>query len=359
MSRYGVLFLFLFAVQFSYAQTDKEKAMNNVKQALYLQEHGKLNEAIPLLEEAAKFDPGNATISYELAIGYYTDSNYNKAKDILEKLVNHKDVFSSVYQLLGNTYDKLGDVNKCIATYFDGIKKFPAAGELYLEVGIMYLSRKEYNEALAYYEKGIQLNPSFASNYYWAAKIYCNSDEAVWGMIYGELFLNLERNSNRTDEISKLLFDTYKKKIRFPRDSMFQVNFSKPGNYVVFDTAKNKKKTPFVKAVYEPTLMLALLNEKNIDLNSLSRIRKYFIESYFHNSTYQTYPNALFDFQYRVVKAGHWDAYSRWILFKGDEAAGNVWVNANKQKWDNFVKWYTKNQLLLDSNYKFYRAQYD
>ena len=359
MTRYGVLFFFLIAVQISYAQTNKEKALNNVKQALIFEDNGKLNEALKLLEEAVKFDSESLDISYELAVGYYTNGDFNKAKDILEKLLVRKDVIASVYHLLGNTYDKLANVEKSIATYLNGITKFPEAGELYLEMGTMYLSRKEYSPAIAYYEKGIQSNPAFASNYYWAAKIFCNSDEAVWGMIYGELFLNLERNSKRTDEISKLLFDTYKKKIRFPRDSIFQVNFSKPGTYVVFDTARNKKKTPFSKAVYEPTLMLALLNEKNIDMNSLARIRKYFVESYFKSGTYQNFPNVLFDFQYRVLKAGHWDAYSRWILFKGDEAAGNQWVNANKQKWDNFVKWFLKNKLLLDNNYKFYSNQYD
>jgi tetratricopeptide (TPR) repeat protein len=359
MMRYGVLFLFLIAVQFSRAQTNEEKALNDVKQAIILEGRGSLDSAINLLDEAVKFYPEGTNIGYELAIAHYTRGDYDTARAVLEKLLDRKDVFSSVYQLLGNTYDKLKNVEKAIATYLNGIVKFPEAGELYLEMGTMYLSRKEYNPAIAYYEKGIQSDPGFASNYYWAAKIYCNSDEAVWGMIYGEIFLNLERNSKRTDEISKLLFDTYKKKIRFPRDSSFQVNFSKPGNYVVFDTVKNKKKTPFVKAVYEPMLMLALLNEKTVDLNSLSRIRKYFVESYFKTGTYQNYPNALFDFQYRVLKAGHWDAYSRWILFKGDEAEGNEWVNANRQKWDDFVKWFTKNQMVLDATYKFYRAQYD
>ena len=359
MTRYGLLFLFLIAAQFSRAQTNQEKALNKVKQALVLEERGKIDEALSLLEEAVKLDPDNTTIGYELAIGHYTKGNYEKAKELLEKLMKRKDVFSSVYHLLGNTYDKLTNVEKAIATYLDGIAKFPEAGELYLEMGTMYLSRKEYDAALAYYEKGIQSNPAFASNYYWAAKIYCLSDEAIWGMIYGEIFLNLERDSKRTDEISKLLFDTYKKKIRFPRDSAFQVNFSKPGTYVVFDTAKNKKKTPFAKAVYEPTLMLALLNEKKIDINSLSRIRKYFVESFFKSSSYQVYPNVLFDFHYRVDKAGHWDAYSRWILFKGDENGGNVWVNANRQKWDDFVKWFTKNKLILDANYKFYSGQYN
>lgn len=359
MIRYGVLILFLGAVQFSNAQNNKDKALNNVKQALLFEDKGKMNEALSLLEEAVKLDPESINISYELAIGYYTAGNYNKAKELLDKLLNRKDVTPSVYQLLGNTYDKVSNVEKAVSTYLDGISKFPAAGELYLEMGTMYLSRKEYNPAITYYEQGIRSNPEFASNYYWAAKIYCNSDEAVWGMIYGEIFLNLERNSKRTDEISKLLFNTYKKKIRFPRDSSFQVNFSKPGNYIVIDTVKNKKTTPFVKAVYEPTLMLALLNEHKVDINSLSRIRKYFVESYFKSGTYLQYPNPLFDFQYRVLKAGHWDAYCVWILFKGDEVLCNEWVNANKQKWDSFVKWFRKNPLMLDSNYKFYRAQYD
>ena len=359
MIRYGILFLFVFAAQFSQAQTNKEKALNNAKQALVLQNVGKFDEAIKFLEAAVVLDSVSSDISYELGLAYYTKGDYDKAKNILEKLLGRPDVFSAVYELLGNTYDKLANVEKAIATYLNGIVKFPKAGELYLEMGTMYLSRKEYPPAIAYYEKGIQTDPSFASNYYWAAKIYCNSDEAVWGMIYGELFLNLERDSKRTDEISKLLFDTYKKKIRFPKDSAFQVNFSKPGNYVVFDTAKNKKKTPFPKAVYEPQLMLALLTEKNIDLNSLARIRKYSVESYFKSGTYQNYPNVLFDFQYRVLKAGHWDAYSRWILFKGDEAAGNAWVKANKKKWDDFVKWFMKNKLVLDATYKFYSSQYD
>lgn len=353
-----LLFLFITTVHFSYAQSTKDKALNNVKQALLLEEKGKPDEAIQLLKEAVTLDTGSVYVSYELAIAYYTKSDYNKAKDILEKLVGNKDVISSVYHLLGNTYDKLGNVEKAVDAYIKGLNKFPEAGELYLEMGTMFLSRKEYDAALGYYENGIKADPAFASNYYWAAKIYCMSNEAVWGVIYGEIFLNLERNSNRTDEISKLLYDTYKKKIRFPRDSSFSVNFSKPFIANISDTS-HKNKIPFAKSIYEPTLMLALLKEKAVDLNSLSRVRKYFVESYFKSGSYENYPNALFDFQYRVLKAGHMEAYNRWILFKGDEAAGNIWVNANRQKWDNFFKWFAKNKLLLDSNYKFYRAQYD
>ncbi len=360
MIKLAGLFLFLIIIQIADAQSNKEKALNNVKQALVLEDKGKLDEAIKFLEEARGFDPETVTISYELAIAYYSKGDYEKAKTLLESLLTRKDMFGTIYQVLGNCYDKLGKPEKAIETYESGLKKFPNTAELYLELGTMHLSKKEYDKALESYEKGIETNPAFPSNYYWAAKIFCNSDEALWGMIYGEIFLNLERNSKRTDEISKLLYDTYKKHIRFPRDSGYVVSFSKTGIAAIFDNShKDKSKITFAKGAYEPTLMLALINEKTVDINSLCRVRKYFIESYFKNGLYLKYPNMLFDFQYRVLKAGHIDAYNHWVIYKGDEAGCNNWITANRQKWDSFMKWFTKNLLLPDKNYKFYRGQYE
>ena len=59
----------------------------------------------------------------------------------------------------------------------------PTSGKLYLELGGMYLHTKEYDKAISYYEKGIDVEPGYPSNYYRLAKIFLNSDEEVWGMI--------------------------------------------------------------------------------------------------------------------------------------------------------------------------------
>ncbi|HMC98729.1 MAG TPA: tetratricopeptide repeat protein [Ferruginibacter sp.] len=359
MKRIVGLILLLCISQLSFAQPDRdrEKAMNNVKQALIFQDQGKMDEALKLLEEAVRLDPETTDVSYELAIAYYRKGQFQKAASVMEKLLKKPDVTAPMYQLLGNSYDSLSNVEKAIGTYLDGLVKFPTSGELYLEMGTMYLSRKEYNAALTMYEKGIRANPAFPSNYYWAAKIYCNSNEAVWGMIYGEIFILLERDTKRTDDISKLLYDTYKKRIHFPSDGKFGVNFSE-AKYI-YDSATKTNKVPFPKSVYEPTIMLALLREKTVDIASLSRVRRYFLESYFKNNNYQTYPNVLFDFQYRVKKAGFLDQYNYWILYKGDEAAANKWIGANKAKWDAFMNWMKKNELSLDAKYKFYKDQYN
>lgn len=354
------LLLFITAGQIVYGQTtNKEKALDKGKEAIKLMDNGKFDESIKLLEEAQKLDPNDINYPYELGYAYYAKKDYKKASKYLESILKHKDINDRVYQLLGNTYDNLGKGDKAIETYETGLKLFPNSGNLYLEMGVMQMGKKDYNKALSYYEKGIEVAPRFSSNYYWAAKIYCSSTEEVWGMIYGEIFMNLERNSKRTSEISKLLFDTYKSEIKFTSDTSFSVSFSKNASINISDlTDPSKMKLPFGVGVYEPTLMFSMLSVKTIDINSLDNIRSTFVDNYFTNGHDKTYPNVLFSYQKQVKEAGHIEAYNHWILMKGDEDGFDKWQSANKDKWDSFVKWFGDNGLKIDNTNKFYSGQY-
>lgn len=173
--------------------------------------------------------------------------------------------------------------DKAIATYEKGLKKFPNSGELYVEMGHMKYVRKDYLSALAFYEKGIEVAPQYPTNYYWASKIFLNSDEEVWGMIYGEIFMNIQNFNDRTSEISKLLYDTYKSQITYTSDTSASISFSKNSSIYVNELNNSPKiKIPFSIGIYEPLLSLAAIAEKWIDsLNSLDQIRSRFIEGYF------------------------------------------------------------------------------
>jgi tetratricopeptide (TPR) repeat protein len=337
----------------AYAQDNKEKALINVRQALVYEENGKITEAIPLLEEAMKLDSANINVPYELAVAYATVKEFPRAKTVLEPLLNRKDVFGLVYNLLGSVYDELGKPGLAISTYEKGLTLFPKTAELYLELGNMYLKKKDHTKALEYYEKGIQANPQFASNYFRAAKLFFNSNEPVWGLLYGEIFMNLEKNTDRTAEISKLIHATYVKHIRIPKDSGLQVRFSSN-----FFTGKETLKPSFIKFIYEPIVVRSLANEKTIDINSLCRMRKKFVENYIKGNYYQQYPNALFTYQYKILKAGHIDAYDHWILSQADKTGFDNWAQKNPKAWENFLAWFKKHEIPLDDNYKFYREQY-
>ena len=353
------LILFVIAGQIAYGQTNKEKALAKGQDAVKLMDNGKIEESIKLLEEAQKLDPERIDYPYELAYAYFLKEDYNKVIEILEKNIEHKDVNERLFQLLGNCYDILGKSDKAIDVYDAGLKKFPNSGMMYLEKGNVYLGKKEYGKSLSNYEKGIEVNPEFPSNYYRAAKIFCGSSEEVWGMIYGEIFMNLERNSKRTAEISKLLYDTYKSEIKFTSDTSFSVSFSENAS-IIIDQLKDSSnmKLPFGVGVYEPTLILSMIGEKSIDINSLARIRKNFVVAYYQNGNDKKYPNILFDYQNKILEAGHLEAYNHWILMKGDEDGFNKWYSANKEKFDNFMKWFADNGLKVDNSNKFYSGQY-
>ncbi len=339
-------------------QSNKDKALSKGKEAITLMDNGQIDESIKLLEEAQKLDPSKFDYPYEIAYANYLKEDYKKTIKILENNKNHKDVTDRLFQLLGNSYDVIGNSVKAIEIYDEGLKKFPNSGVLYLEKGNVYWVKKEYSKAITFYEKGIEVDPKFPSNYYRAAKIYCNSTEEVWGMIYGEIFMNLERNSNRTSEISKLLYDTYKTEIKIVNDTSMVVSFCKQ-MAINIDAINdpNKFKLPFCM-IYEPILLMAVTPEKSIDINSLDKIRGRFIDTYFKNDNDKKYPNILFNYQKKLKDENHLEAYNHWILMKGDEKAFNQWISDNNEKWERFVKWFNNNALQVDATNKFYRGQY-
>ena len=354
------LLLLITTGQILYGQTtNKEKALAKGKEAIQLMDNGKIDESIKLLQEAQKLDPDRIDYPYELALAHYLKEDYKNAIKILKKIIKHKDVNERTFQLLGNSHSMLGKSKKAFKIYDAGLKKFPKSGMMYLEKGNVHWGKQEYDKALAYYEKGIEIDPKFTSNYYRATIIYCNSTEEVWGMIYGEIFMNLERNSNRTAEISQLLYDTYKSEIKFIGGDTVSVSFSQNATVNINNLSyPTKMILPFGVGVYEPTLLFSILSEKTINLTTLNNIRSAFIDNYFNNGHDKIYPNILFSYQKRVKEAGHIEAYNHWILMKGNEDEFGEWYSENEEKWENFVKWFTDNGLKIDETNKFFRGQY-
>jgi len=365
-----------FTVSVANAQTtDKEKALAKKNEAIQLMDDGKLAESIALLEEARKLDPAEPEIVYEMALAQYQQKNFEGAMKLLKELVKKKQATGRVYAMMGNTFDEMGKPEKAIDIYDEGIKKFPEEGNLYLERGVMELRRNDHNAALGFFEKGIQAAPMYPSNYYRAAKIFFDSDQEVWGMIYGEIFMNIERGSKRTEEISKLLYYTYKGEIKFGTDTSAAVSFAKQNNTIYLDASQSKKKqvsslasalaeqvmasmgNSFANGAYEMTLVKSIIGEKMINLESLNRIRTRFLDIYAQDGHDTSYPVVLFDFQRKVKEAGYLGAYNYWILGWGDEKVFEEWRSEHRQEWTDFMKWFKENRINITGANAFVRTR--
>ena len=340
------LVLFLLPFLYTFAQQEESKAFEVVQNAVQLMDDGHVDESIKLLKEILNTTPNCYICKYELAYAYTLKQDYREVVNILKKLEKHKEATDLLYQMLGNAYDYMGNSNNAMKTYKRGLKKFKNSGRLYLEQGVVQMGKNEYDKALDYFKKGIEVEPMFPSNYYWTARLFCNSDEEVWGMIYGEIFMNLERNTRRTSEISKLLYDTYESEIQIT-DNAISVSFSK--NNTIYFNPKDiiSLKIPFGIGIYEPTLLSSIVSEKTININTLDSIRTRFVDLYFENSNQEKYPNILFNYQKQVKDAGHLSAYNHWILMQGDNTAFEEWHTDNEEKWDNFVDWFIQNPMKI------------
>lgn len=341
------------------AQSKREQAHDLAREAIRLMDGGSIDEAIRKLEEAEKLDPGTHLYYYEIGFAHQLRGDHKRAADFFRKAIKAGDATDQCYQMLGNVLDLGGDARKAHEAYDEGLKRFPRSGRLHMEKGTMAHQRQDYDEAIRCYERGIEAEPAYPTNYHRLALLFLSSDEEVWGMIYGELFMNLERNSPRTAEISKLLLDTYRSEITFPTDTSAHVSFTKRQTYLdINDLGQDgKPRLPFGFMGYELPLLVACSMERAIDLESLDRIRTHFLEVRAQNGHDRAWPVALFDYQQRVKEAGHLSAYNHWILMKGDEPGFEAWHQEHQHEWDAFVEWFRSNQLRMTGENLFLRSR--
>lgn len=350
--------LFTLMCTLTYGQTKQQQAHDLGMKAIKEMEAGNIDESIELLEEAGKLDPKNIDYPYEIAYANYLGKQYDKASKILKRLTKHEDANERIWQMLGNSYDLNGNKEKAIETYEKGLELFPNSGILHLERGNVFLFEEEYNTALGYYEKGILVDPEFSSNYYWASKLYLNSAEEVWGMIYGEIFMNLERNTRRTAEISQLLYATYNSEITAPTDTTMSVSFCEQMSININDLDAEEPLTLPFCMVYEPTLLMSAIFSKTMNLPTLNQVRTSFVKNYYKMEHHLSHPNALFEYQKQLMELGHLEAYNYWILMKGDEKAFTQWQNENGDKWESFAAWFSTNSIVINEEQFFHRTQY-
>lgn len=279
---------------------------------------GDFANAIVVLNKALQKDPNNLELGKELAFDYYMQHDYVKGLATAKPLVERADADVQCYQILGMLYRGSEELPNCEKLYKDGLKKFPDDGELYNEYGELLWLKGDYS-AIKQWEKGIEADPNYSSNYYNACKYYYLTFDKVWSLLYGEIFVNLESYSQRTAEIKQVLLSSYKK--------LFSEN--------------NVKKDQNVKS----TFVVAYLDEINkqssalamgVTPESLMILRSQFIEDWFKKYSTQ-FPYRLFDYQRQLMKEGLFDAYNQWIFGPADDlTAYQTWANTHTEEYTRF-----------------------
>jgi tetratricopeptide (TPR) repeat protein len=335
MKLFYALIILALPLQFLAQENPKAK---EIGEAIKLMDAGQFADSRLKLEEVLNEDPNNYDAWYEFAYSYYLQKDYKKAEEIMRKQTEHPQATDQLWQMIGNAIDFQGNPEGAIAAYAEGLKKFPNSGRLYVETGNIYLIQKNIPQAIQSYEKGIEMAPEFSSNYYRLAKIYCDSEDELWGLIYGELFMNLERNTKRTREMSLLLYQTYQKALVFDKGTI-AVSFA-------------KSMSPF-SMEFEMQMGMAatkyLMNNKKVDLDvqTLLELRQAFLTNWQAAPKAAPYKVVLFDFWQQLNDVGFIEPYTYWLFNMAPDNQFEKWHKKHESDFTFFTKWYNPNPIQI------------
>ncbi len=339
--------------------TREEKADSLATIAMQLMDEGEIDHSIELLKQSKELF-NKWLYDYEIGLALYMKEDFAGAQKIFKRVLRRDGTDPLQYKMLGNTYSVHGDREKAIKTYLKGLKKFPDAGSLYLELGVVERAKENHNEALLYWEKGIEADPFHASNYYWAAKYFSATSEQVWALLYGEMFLNLEFNTARSQEISALLFDVYNDVYEAESDTSGKFSLTQSGHQIniSIDQLKEATKSPeklesLLKLPFESAYSLAMApgaihyTKTGIDLEGLHNLRAAFIDFWIFQDTNKQddYPFVLFPFHAQMMEQGLFVYYNYFLMREGSPKEFEEFFNENEIGFNRFFEWYDQNHL--------------
>ena len=282
---------------------------------------GDFDNAIIVLNRALQKDHDNIEMQKDLVQSYYYKRDFAKALQGIESLINRNDADVVTFQIAGNVYKALEDPKEADKLYKKGLKKFPKSGALYSEYGELLWAKKDFS-AINQYEKGIEVDPTYAGNYYNAALYYYYVKDKVWTLVYGEIFVNMESLTERAVAMKQLLFDAYKEKL------FAEADLSK---------GEEKNKSDFAKAFLQTMNKQASLAEKGINTETLTMIRTRFILDWFENYA-SRFPFRLFEYHRQLLQEGMFEAYNQWLFGTVENlTAYDIWTKNHSEEYTSFT----------------------
>lgn len=300
---------------------------------------GDLSNAILVFNQAIQIEPRNLLYRRELAFTYFLQGDLTQAAQVCYPLMKKREADPETFLLASKIFRKANRLEEAVDAIRSGIDKFPNEGMLYEEKGQILLDKKKNKEAVSAWEKGVRKSPGYYLNYYNLARAYYFNKEYIWAIVYGEQFVMMESFSSRTEEIKKIIFESYKSLIA-------GMNIDEINN----ESKKIPAPSSFGEAYGVVINSVKYAVTGGVHVENLSLLRLRFLLSW-NREFARRYPFELIDFQQRLVLNGFFECYNVWLFGKEDnEKSMKIWVEDNSETMNRFETYIRNNKLQPKSN---------
>lgn len=299
--------------------------------------NGNLQQAIVTYRQAIQLAPDQMILHRDLGRAYYLSGNSPQAEEILDPILKSGEADEQTFQIMASIQSASNDKKKAKSTLQKGLGKYPSSGILYHDMGKMYEDDNDPEQALGAYLDGIRKDPAYHVNYYEAARMYMIADKPVWTIIYGEMFVNIEQFTPRSQEMREMLLNAYKK-IYYTVPQGDLPKFSK-------NAKTNVAANNFETAVLGILLKLSPIVTDGVNTENLTMLRSRFIMDWV-NTYGNKYPFALYNYHDKMLRSGYFDAYNQWLFGKAENAQQyDAWLAFHKDAMPQFQAWQQQNKF--------------
>lgn len=325
-----LVFAALLAGQAALAQTtDLQKLAREQAQ------RSQFDSAYNTLSKALEQKPNDVDLLKDQVYVCVLKRDFENGLRIGQMLVKQPAADEQSYQVLGMVYKNLAEYGPAEKMYKEALQKYPASGILYSEYGDMLAQDGKEKEAISVWEKGIQQDVNSNNNYYYAAKYYAANDNLLWSLLYGEIFVNIESYTPRTEEIKTLLYNGYKK--LFTANTLTQINSKAKGFGKAFTDVLVKNYQPLTADT----------------IGSITTIRMLATADWVNTGNSKKYPFRLFDLHRQLIDNKSFEAYNQWLFGNAaDPGKYDQWKQANTAQMGQWE------QLLHNVVFKIPAGQY-
>jgi tetratricopeptide (TPR) repeat protein len=302
-----------------------------LESAIAAMDRGDMARAIRGLEELRKRYPENGVVLHELALAYRLANNPRQAVNVL--LPFRERLPPASMAALGSALDEVGRAGDAIAVLHEGLARYPKSGLLHAELGTALFNQGKTDEALQYYQKGIEVDPAVPANYFRLSLVLSRTEYRGLTLVFGETFRLLEPTSERSYELARVMVDVCRNSVKLVpgKDGSLEANITL-APAVTLEKPEQIADLPLVNAfelTFGPPLVLA--HKDGLTLASLHKARVEFVAAMSRpESPFDWNAVPVFRFMLDASANGMLEVYDYWLYGPAFPDEFEAWAKANR-----------------------------
>ena len=331
----------------------------NLQKVMRYFDERKYDSAIVCLRQELVKEPSNNKLLYELALAHAMSKQNDSARTILERILPDEQSTDKYYQLLANVYAETDDTVKAREVLLKGSKRFPKSGKMHMELGLLQLQQHHLDEALDEFEEGIQVDPNFYGNYYWAARSYSTGNEKIWTLLYAEVLMNIDPSPTRASVSSSLIYSAHNAVYENFRSS-HQMIYSKAqkGSADASQKPEESFETRFNQAMTKGAAELKFFQDFEIPIASIDTMQQVFVKEWYAAGYDKRFPNAAIERHKELMDLGLHRAYTFYLMQFAKPLECKAYLTDHKKEYEKFLSWFKKHPMVINDKNHFSRFLY-